>query len=238
MLRFFRQIRQRLLIDNKFTKYVLYAIGEIVLVVIGILIALSINTWNENRKESQFEQEILNELKSDFSYNKGELNRNIVKATSLAQNCDSLLALINLTNEEVDPGKFFNYFRKLGGYSTYNPSNGALNNLISSGNLNIIKNDSLRMHLARWSGILEDVKEDEKRLIEFGDTRMSPIRLEYSNSKSKVVIVDTALLESLKFDNIIRTIRSGANYNVENYNILMLEIAKILGEIQQELHPE
>ena len=49
MLRFFRQIRQRLLTDNKFSKYLLYAVGEILLVVIGILIALQINNWNEER---------------------------------------------------------------------------------------------------------------------------------------------------------------------------------------------
>ena len=51
MLRFFRQIRQRLLTDNKFSKYLLYAIGEIVLVVIGILIALQVNNWDENNRE-------------------------------------------------------------------------------------------------------------------------------------------------------------------------------------------
>jgi len=47
MIKFFRKIRQQLLAENKFTKYLIYAIGEIVLVVIGILIALSINNWNE-----------------------------------------------------------------------------------------------------------------------------------------------------------------------------------------------
>ena len=51
MIKFFRRIRQRLLKENKFSKYLLYAIGEIVLVVIGILIALSINNWNEEQKD-------------------------------------------------------------------------------------------------------------------------------------------------------------------------------------------
>lgn len=51
MIKFFRKIRQRLLTENKFSKYLLYAVGEIILVVIGILIALSINNWNEERKE-------------------------------------------------------------------------------------------------------------------------------------------------------------------------------------------
>ena len=50
MIPFFRQIRYRLAQDNHFFKYSRYAIGEIVLVVIGILIALQINNWNEERK--------------------------------------------------------------------------------------------------------------------------------------------------------------------------------------------
>jgi hypothetical protein len=59
MLKFFRKIRQNLLNEGKTTKYFKYAIGEIVLVVIGILIALQINNWNEKRKANIFEQEIL-----------------------------------------------------------------------------------------------------------------------------------------------------------------------------------
>jgi len=50
MIKFFRKIRQKMLSESKFNKYLIYAIGEIILVVIGILIALSINNWNENRK--------------------------------------------------------------------------------------------------------------------------------------------------------------------------------------------
>ena len=50
MIKFFRKIRQKLLTENKFSKYLLYAFGEIILVIIGILIALSINNWNEEKK--------------------------------------------------------------------------------------------------------------------------------------------------------------------------------------------
>lgn len=62
MLKFFRRIRQTLLSENKLSKYLLYAIGEIVLVVIGILIALQINNWNEERKAAIEEKEILQNL--------------------------------------------------------------------------------------------------------------------------------------------------------------------------------
>ena len=63
MIKFFRKIRQRLLTENKFSKYFLYAIGEISLVVIGILIALQVNDWNNNRKNLDLEDKILKEIK-------------------------------------------------------------------------------------------------------------------------------------------------------------------------------
>ena len=66
MIKFFRKIRQSLVQDNRFSKYVLYAIGEIFLVVIGILIALSINNWNENRKTGIKLKNSLAALRSDL----------------------------------------------------------------------------------------------------------------------------------------------------------------------------
>ncbi|NAY91440.1 hypothetical protein GTQ34_05870 [Muricauda sp. JGD-17] len=70
MLKFFRHIRQKMLSENKFSKYLLYAIGEIVLVVIGILIALQINNWNEQRKKDeqlkQYRKNLVAELKTDL----------------------------------------------------------------------------------------------------------------------------------------------------------------------------
>src|SRR5210317_1244230 len=72
MIKFFRTIRKSLLMENKTGKYFKYAIGEIILVVIGILIALSINTWNENKKTKSYEVKMLSEiakaLDSDINY--------------------------------------------------------------------------------------------------------------------------------------------------------------------------
>ena len=69
MLAFFRKIRKGLLSENKLTKYFFYALGEIILVVIGILIALKINTWNGNeisrQKEIYYLQEIRDNLEQD-----------------------------------------------------------------------------------------------------------------------------------------------------------------------------
>jgi len=62
MLRFFRKMRSALIPESRFGRYFFYALGEIVLVVIGILIALHINNWNEERKADKFEKKLLNEL--------------------------------------------------------------------------------------------------------------------------------------------------------------------------------
>ena len=67
MLRFFRQIRQRLITNNRFSKYLLYAIGEILLVVIGILIALSIDNWNEERKNNILKKSYIENLVVDLN---------------------------------------------------------------------------------------------------------------------------------------------------------------------------
>lgn len=71
MIKFFRKIRQNLLSENKFSKYLIYAIGEIILVVVGILIALSINNWNESKKLNKeivsLSNSIITELRNDIS---------------------------------------------------------------------------------------------------------------------------------------------------------------------------
>ncbi len=88
MINFLRKIRQRLLIEKKFSKYLLYAIGEIILVVIGILIALQINNWNEWRNDRIRERGVLMDLK-------GNIERNIV----LAKNGIAEIEKINRSSE-------------------------------------------------------------------------------------------------------------------------------------------
>ena len=67
MLRFFRKIRKALVPDNRFGKYFLYATGKIVLVVIGILLALQINNWNENQKKEKLKNSYINSLVNDLT---------------------------------------------------------------------------------------------------------------------------------------------------------------------------
>src|SRR5210317_1410452 len=100
MLRFFRQIRQRLLTENRFSKYLLYAVGEILLVVFGILIALQIDNWNENVNRKTAEQKALKNLQLDFEYNLAELKDGI---EINSHNLEACMSILNYTGKRFSP---------------------------------------------------------------------------------------------------------------------------------------
>ncbi len=102
MIKFFRKIRQRLLTENKFSKYLLYAIGEIVLVVVGILIALSINNWNEWKKERVKEREILIDLADNLEINIKAIESNIKSLYALDKSSDIIMSTIYNKRPYVD----------------------------------------------------------------------------------------------------------------------------------------
>ncbi len=93
MIKFFRKIRQNLLMENKNTKYFKYAIGEIVLVVIGILIALQINNWNESRINNKKVKSYLIEIVKDFKNDTLNIGNQINFAKRRSETAKSFLAL-------------------------------------------------------------------------------------------------------------------------------------------------
>jgi len=172
MIKFFRKIRQGLLTENKFSKYLIYAIGEIVLVVIGILIALQINNWNEQKKLNLKEQGLIKELNLDFVSNKIQLDTLVNVSNRAIRYCDQFLDRLNqvetnnldineLDQKLIDSIKY--YFEETFQNWTFNPKNGTVNAIINSTNLDIIKNDSLRRAIISWNDVLGDYLEDENR---------------------------------------------------------------------------
>jgi ABC-type phosphate transport system permease subunit len=95
MPKFFRNIRQKLLNENKFSKYVIYAIGEIILVVIGVLIALQIDNWNDFEKNKRQEQVIVDNILQDLKNDKAGLTDMIDKRTSKAASAAIMVSEYN-----------------------------------------------------------------------------------------------------------------------------------------------
>ena len=147
MIKFFRNIRYDLMEKNKTGKYLKYAIGEIVLVVFGILIALSINNWNEDRKnkikESVYLEGIKNDLARDVKYIQFLIPRNNART----QNYGTLDSLVKLKSNKIFKIEFseiFNLSRQIG---TFYPRIGSYSSLISENSAGLISNKELLMQL-------------------------------------------------------------------------------------------
>ena len=151
MIKFFRHIRKSLIEENKMGKYFKYAIGEILLVVIGILIALQINNWNQKRIASEEELQILANLKSEFEQNRKELGNAIKMNENLMKTGRYIMDLIgedeSVIRSENTDSLLFQSFE----YAQFNPSENALSDLLQSGRLNLISNDYLKSLLYQWS---------------------------------------------------------------------------------------
>jgi len=80
-----------MLIENKFSKYLIYAVGEIILVVIGILIALQINNWNSNRIEKESDSQLIGALITDLKLKNEELTSDLEYGKSLIENTDNII---------------------------------------------------------------------------------------------------------------------------------------------------
>ena len=141
MIKFFRRIREQLLAENKFSKYLFYSIGEIILVVIGILIALQINTWSENKRERESELSILTEIRNNLKYDLIDFESNLIQLQNKMTSSKSLLKILNSEASYSDSlGYFFSY---LSAYPHFTSKTNGYTLLKSKG-LDLILNDSLR----------------------------------------------------------------------------------------------
>jgi len=157
MPRVFNRIRKQLAKENKFFQYSRYAIGEILLVVIGILIALQVDSWNEERKERIEEQILLRQLKDDYTNNLEQLDNKIETRKVLINSSKDLLTFFDnpsAANKDSVMSKFGN----LGMLLTYDPID---NDLVASGRINIIQSQKLKTLLTKWSTDVIQVQEVE-----------------------------------------------------------------------------
>lgn len=169
MLKFFRGIRLKLIDNGNLKRYLVYAIGEILLVVIGILIALQINTWKEKTLDYKAESTALLDLKKEFIYNQNRLNVEIEKKKKAEIELkDNLLIIMdrNLQQSKKAVG------RGLTAAGTTDISNSALNTILSTGKIDKIENDSLKYLLNNWKDVFNDYRKKEDLYSDFIQTQL------------------------------------------------------------------
>jgi hypothetical protein len=141
--------------ENKTGKYLKYAIGEIVLVVIGILIALQINTWNEQRKQKNLEMDYYCQLLEDVKQDLIQIHSQIDKSNERLEASNTLLQLLQTDNpkyEDVMPLAMKSL--SLVTY-TLRPNLTAFEDLKSSGNLNILKDNTIKIKITDYYSMID-----------------------------------------------------------------------------------
>ncbi|GMN10036.1 hypothetical protein MTsPCn9_15490 [Croceitalea sp. MTPC9] len=160
MIKFFRHIRQQLIQENKMGKYFKYAIGEILLVVIGILLALQINTWNQQRIEDRTEVELLTALKDEFQNNLKDLEESISINAKATQACLDLTYIIRTDSLSQKSERVDALLIAIGNFYSFDAITGVSSEIVNSGKVSILKNKELQVQLGNWLTLIVDCEED------------------------------------------------------------------------------
>lgn len=162
MIKFFRKIRQNMIGQNKVSNYLLYAIGEIVLVVIGILIALEVNNWNNERKDLKKENYYLNSIKTSIKLSQDELNRVIGDAKTISSSADTLFSLLaHKKYNQLDGIVLDSLLFNAGDYSIMTLNDGGIQEILTTGSLDLIHDERIRLMLASWNERMENIRKFE-----------------------------------------------------------------------------
>jgi hypothetical protein len=161
MIPFFRKLRKQLADDNKPLKYLRYAIGEIVLVVIGILIALSKNNWNQDQQNKKLEQATLKSLLTEFQDNKTSIRDYLENVKSMRKFGDTLRKLLGPEITSMSQDYVHRLIGEIGTTTKCVVSIDALGDIQSSGKLNLLSNVDVRKGISKWSSILKELQAEE-----------------------------------------------------------------------------
>lgn len=202
MIKFFRHIRKDLMETGKTKKYIKYAVGEIILVVIGILIALSINNWNNDRQNQHKGISYLEGIKHDLE-NDAEFMMNLIPYYDRRlKQYDSLDALVKAKSSDIYDVKFQKFMNLTYQAATFYPIIGSYSSLISENSNTLIPNQELFKQI--------------KNIYEIQYVRVSSLGLELD-----------AIATQLKYDLRLDFRHKLAGYTLEDYDALFADLGEM-----------
>ncbi len=236
MIKFFRKIRQKLLSDNKFSKYLMYAIGEIVLVVIGILIALQINNWNEQSKTRKSAEIQLNQLIQNISDDLIQLDSlntvietNIINSQALSDQFQRIIPFDSLTTSYITASLFEqNFYANSTAYDKLN----------KTGEFSILPK-ALQLDITAYYNALHRIKEREEITNTFIKKEIEPY---YFNNYSRYHRKGSnkhPLLEDYYQNDKREIIPLDTNEIMDDHKMATINFARLYQiKIQQEFYKE
>jgi len=240
MIKFFRKIRQTLLSENKFSKYLLYAVGEIVLVVVGILLALQVNNWNIQKAETKLETKVLKEIKSN-------LESNLIKIREAKQYNTTTLEKYDLIFDYIEGRTAYNEelersFGLLWHWAEIYLTRTAFESLKNYG-INLIKNDSLRTRISELHEKNYRSLEDDLAVYEW--TFHNNIKLQIlqdlfiynRNKKGYAKPIDYESLKTdVRFESMLNTLYAIRKSSLDFFDTGIRNINELLEMIEIELN--
>ena len=253
MIRFFRKIRQRLLSENKFSKYFLYAIGEIMLVVIGILIALGVNNWNEEKKEQRLGEDLLVRIHRDLVQDTIQFRSDINRNNALREDLKELLVELYAGVDNMEEVKKMSETWDLMLDQAFTPNDNTYQSMLSSGNLGYIENQNLKdeildlysdydqtrvllASISEWMIGLASNMDSNTNFIKFGNTVSDIYTTPEMFNESDYAFLNQK--ESREFKLFVRAMSGVAFYQQVNSSYRSALIQKcntLLNSIDQEL---
>jgi hypothetical protein len=236
MIKFFRNIRQNLLLENKTGKYFKYAIGEIILVVIGILIALQLNNLNENRKNKIFEKEILTQIQENLKNDKLALEQIVANFSKAVKSSNKILIseISETTNDSIKI-----WLGAVIQFDRFQPLTNAYE-VIKSNGLDKISNKKLRFLLGRYydDEASHMVKSTNDIEVAFNDHWIPVLfeeMVEFEFKKSVELKDYSILLKPSKAQNILKLNRDNLSSGINRINKGLETIEEIQNMIANEI---
>ena len=260
MFKLFRNSRLNLLNDGKTNlperqgrvgKYVKYAIGEIVLVVIGILIALQLNIWNEEKKSHRESNEFTRRLLDEIRINLKQTNNEIQQETSQIRSTKKILDMFHQKKEALHPRVLDSLMGDVITANNLEFNSGTFTEGLNTGKIGAIRSDSLRVALYNFGAILAEIRHhealDAKDINEsfsiFLYKHFNYRKMDNTFSKYKGQLGDTkftsfdsfGIFDHLEFENMLDNRFYSNNWQLELYETLKNELLRIEHLILQEL---
>ncbi len=238
MSRFFRNTRWNLLATQRLPRYLLYALGEIVLVVIGILIALQLNNWNTEHKAGILETGLLKEMHQNLERDLSDCRYNIKTNEQLHHG--SVAVLRHLEERIPFHDSLRLHYGRLWGGTVQNMNTSAFDNLKSIG-FDLIQNDSLRRSIT----VLYSERFAYVRRLETGFDNQIQLNEMLPQVNAKIVIVDMwksgypidvgTLMDDDAFKGLLRTNVFVRAFMTNQYRLLEQQILSLIAQIDAEL---
>ena len=253
MKKFFKQIRQKLLTENKFSNYLIYAIGEILLVMIGILLALQVNNWNERQKAKSEEVIILNEIQENISTTIEKL----VFGKSITKNASNSIQVVikHLSYDMPLHDSLNRYFYNIHTFPVPEFASSGYETLKSKG-LDLISNSNIRKNIIKvfdtelprmvkavvYDGQMRHEEYHNSEYIEHFRILSNDLHdyesLEnnYLGINSKIEVVNYQdLMHDVRYENLLRSMFDNNQWFLSYYGETIENLTKLNFEINEEL---